>query len=117
MNGDIPDYACYLVRCDRGREEEIAREVIKRASHFSMSGFFKEAIPLSRKVIEIQQGVKRSVPPRYAGLIGINMIMNTPSHWCVMETSGVKEIVNEAPLPDNEINRLIAEEFESQGMG
>ena len=106
-------FSCHLVRCERGREEEVAREVLLRASSLKMNEFFREAVALSEKVTEIRQGVKRTGPPSYAGLVGIKMIFNSPSRHCVLETRGVKEFVNETALPEDEINRLIKEAFET----
>ena len=106
------EYSLHLVRCEPGREEEVAREVMARASSLSMSGFFSQAVALTEKITEIRQGVKHVGPTRYVGLVSVKMIPNTPAKECVLATPGVKDFVNQRPLSQQELDRLVREAFE-----
>lgn len=108
------DMRWYILKVSVNRETTVADSLMRRVKMQGMESSFGEIIVPVEEVTEFTKaGKKRKVKKKlYPGYIVVQMVINDDTWFLVRETGGIGDftgaIGKPAPLPDHEVDRIIA---------
>jgi transcription termination/antitermination protein NusG len=112
----------YIVKVQSGREESIKEAVERRVKIEGLEEFFDQIKIPVEKVTELRNG-KRVVRSRkkFPGYLMVHVEFNDRILYLFRETSGVGDFVGATvtrapnPMPQHEVDRMLAEELAQEG--